>query len=143
MSYEHYNLNEIDPGQKDVPDGTYNFRIGAVDKKAFVAKTGENAGQPGEYVNVRFTIVESPDFSGRGVFSGFFPGERTQKDYRRLMDATGVPVPGAFESMDDEIAWLKEVQQAGATFSARLVTKTGKDGTPRQNMSGFSIAPAV
>lgn len=139
LSFDHINLNEVDPSAASVPDGTYNFQVAGVDKKTYSNEKGQ-----GEYISVRFAITDTESYNGRSFFSTFFPGKGSAKQLRLIMDSTGV----GQESGTPIEEWLKEVQTANARFSCQLKTapelnkKTGVT-SDRQRLNLWSVSPAV
>lgn len=142
--FEHTNLSAVDPGMKTLPDGQYNLRVAKAEVKSYTPKDGGE----GEYVNVSYNVVESPEFSGRRIYDSFFPGDKTMQRLRTLMDATGV-VPngdGTLNDVQDIVSWLDEIRTSGATFSAAVSTKDELNKktqvtAPRTSV-GFKFSPA-
>jgi hypothetical protein len=144
LNFDHINLNEVDPNASTVPDGPYNFQVAGVYPKTYAMKNnGVPTGETGNYVSVRFAIVDSDRYAGRSYFEAFFPNKGTAKQLRKIMDATGIPQAEG-QPIED---WLKTLQTSGATFGSYLLTKdeidnrTGKS-MPKQHVNLWEVAPA-
>lgn len=124
-SFEHVNLKEVQPttsfgDRSPIPDGPYNLEVV---KASLVDYTcGENTKTPGvkgQRIDFQFAIVGDASLSGRRVFQpGLFPGDKTNDQLRRVMDATGIPQTGTIES------WLSELVAQKARFNAPVENYT-------------------
>ena len=89
-TFEHVNLNEVDPASAPFVSAAYTLQLMDVEKKAYVSGPDtKNPGVAGEYIQLVFAIAESPDFSGRRIYETMFPGNGTNKRLRRMADASG------------------------------------------------------
>lgn len=144
LTFEHVNLNQVDPNASSVPDGPYTFQVAGVYPKTYIAKSGENAGQEGKYLSVRFAITGDERYTGRSCFETFFPNKGSAIMFRKIMDATGIAQADG-QPIED---WLKDLQSQGATFNSSLITKDEldkRDGTTRkvQHVNLWEVMPAT
>lgn len=140
-SFDHMNLNEVDPTSAKVPDGDYNFVIASAQQKTYSNENGS-----GTYITVRFAITQNPNYTGRSFYSSLFPSQGNAKKLRTLMDAVGEPQAQGQEVID----WLQGLVQSGASFNAAVQTVDEMDKrlsppAPRkvQRVNLFSASPAV
>lgn len=142
LTFEHINLNQVDPNASSVPDGPYNFQVAGIYPKTYTVKSGENVGSTGNYVSVRFAITGDDRYTGRSTFETFFPNKASAVMFRKIMDATGI-VQGDGQSIEE---WLRELQTSGAAFASSLQMREDKqkDGStkPTQHLNLWEVAPS-
>lgn len=138
MGFDHINLNTVDPQGVKVPLGEpINFQVTEAVKKTYANENGS-----GEYVQFRFTVTDSPDFSGRSFYKSVFEDKEGGKNpsarqLRILMDASGIQQDGTFDE------WLSELVAQKATFSAPLEETTNKKtGRKSTSVNMWKIEPA-
>lgn len=136
--FDHINLNEVDPIGMRVPLGTpINFVVSEAAKKDYSTEKGS-----GSYVSFKFTIVDSPEFSGRSFYKSLFADkpdgkQSTARQLRILMDSTGIQQTGEFAE------WLADLVAQRATFSAPLEERTQKDGKVRTEPNMWKVSVAL
>lgn len=144
LNFDHVNLKEVDPNASNVPDGPYTFQVAGVYPKTYpVKKEGIPTGETGNYVSVRFAIINDERYTGRSTFETFFPNKGSAKMFRKIMDATGIPQADG-QSIEE---WLRTLQTQGASFDSSLLTKQEKDNrtgqmAARQHINLWEVAPA-
>lgn len=138
MGFENINLNTVDPAGVKVPLGVpVNFVVTEAATKTF-----DNGTNKGSYVNFKFTVIDSPDFSGRSFYKAVFEDKEGGKNasarqLRILMDASGIQQDSTFD------AWLTELVAQKATFSAPLeVTTNKKTGRESTSVNMWKVEPA-
>ena len=136
MSFQHLNLNEVDPQGVPVPTGVpLKLEITEAGVKPYTDKV---TGEERERIAFKFTVRDNPKFSGRNLYASIFedkPEDEKQTSARRLrvlMDATGI------KQTDDFNSWLTKLVSERAMFEAAC--KSGKDGRPEVNL--WSARPA-
>jgi len=139
-SFEHVNLNEVDPNAATVGVGDYTFEVSDAAMKTFTYQKGENAGKEGTRLALALTITDHPTLSGRRLFESLFPGKGTEKQCRRIMDVTGIVQTDSFAQ------WLTDLKEAKARFNAPVILKDQKnqDGTvsPKPTVNLWEVSPA-
>jgi hypothetical protein len=130
-TFEHVNLNEVDPSAAQVTPGVYTFEVSDAAMKTFTYQKGDNAGKEGTRLALALTICDDPKLSGRRIFESLFPGKGTEKQCRRIMDATGISQSDTFAQ------WLTDLKESKARFQAPVVMKEQKqqDGTVKSQAS--------
>lgn len=137
MGFDHINLNEVDPQGMRVPLGVpINFVVSEAAKKDYSNEKGS-----GSYVSFKFTVTDSPEFSGRSFYKSIFEDKEGGKNssarqLRILMDATGIQQTGDFAE------WLTDLTTQKATLSAPLEERVQKDGKTRTEPNLWKVAPA-
>lgn len=121
-AFEHVNLKDVNPDDALIPAGPYNLKLTKVELKSYESK--KEPGTKGEYISLSVGIADHPDYLGRRVFASMFPGNGTNKQLRRLMDATGIEPDGAFEKFADVATYLDNIRVSGAVFSAPVTEVT-------------------
>lgn len=136
-SFDHINLNTIDPAGMKIPVGVpINFVVTEAAKKTYSNERGSGA-----YVSFKFTVVDSPEFSGRSFYKSLFEDKEggknaTARQLRILMDATGIQQSGEFAD------WLTELVTQKATFSAPLEDRTDKTGKVKTEPNMWRVSPS-
>ena len=141
-NFEHVNLNEIKTGNEVLPVGDYNLRVISAELKDYVSKKD---GEPGQFLKVGFAVTDDPSYSGRRVYQTFFSGSSTDKQFRILMDATGVEPDGVFDG-PGRVAWLNSIRDAGITFSAPVkIVEEPFNGEmiPKAQVNMWKVSPAA
>ncbi len=132
IAFEHVNLNTVDPSTSAIAEGTYNLEVAKAGIVDFVYKKGKNIGQEGQRLEFTFVVTDSPTSSGRRVFQSLFAGNGTNKQLRKIMDATGIP-----QEPDQPLSeWLTELATQRAKFSCPVGMVDDKDanGNPRKSV---------
>jgi hypothetical protein len=115
-AFEYVNLADIDPSQKNIPDGMYTLQIV---KASFVRKEATSDKPAYAVVKLQFAVVDHPELSGRRIFGDFYMNDFNLKNLRRIMDATGVrQEPGQPLS-----AWVELLGQVQPTFKVPIGEK--------------------
>ena len=115
-AFEFVNLNEIDPSQKNLPEGVYTFQIV---KSAFVRKEATKDKPAYAVVKLQFAVVDHPELAGRRMFGDFYMNDFNLKNLRRIMDATGV----SQEPGEPLTGWVERLGQLQPTFKVPVVEK--------------------
>lgn len=120
-SFEHVNLNEVDPQGLKIPVGQpFTFQVTEATEKTYSNEKGS-----GSYVSFKFTIQDDATYSGRSFYKTMFPDREggknaTARQLRILMDATGVAQTGEFGE------FLADLVNQKATFVAPLEERQGQ-----------------
>lgn len=136
--FSHVNLNDVDPQGMRIPLGQpINFVISEAAEKTYSNDKGS-----GSYVAFKFTVTDSPEFSGRSFYKSLFEDKEggknsTARQLRILMDATGIQQTGEFSD------WLAELTSQRATFSAPLEERQDKSGKTKTEPNMWKVAPAA
>lgn len=141
VSFEHVNLNQVDPSSNTITPGDYNLMVADAGIKTFTYSKGKNAGSEGSRTEFKFVITDSESFSGKTIYQSLFAGNGTLKQLRRIADATGISQEGTFEE------WLVALKDGRAKFNApvQIVDGTDKEGNARKEpkVNLWEIAPSV
>lgn len=139
MGFENINLNTVDPQGVKVPLGVpVNFIVTEASPKTYTNDNGS-----GSYVQFKFAVIDSADFTGRTFYKSIFEDKEGGKNpsarqLRILMDATGISQDGTFDE------WLTTLVSQKAAFSAPLEEtvnkKTGRTSTA-PNM--WKVEPSI
>ena len=139
LGFENINLNTVDPQGVKVPLGVpINFQVTEAGPKTYSNENGS-----GTYVQFKFTVIDSPDFSGRSFYKSIFEDKEGGKNpsarqLRILMDASGIQQDGTFDQ------WLAELVAQKATFSAPLEETTNKKtGRKSTSPNMWKVEPAI
>lgn len=139
LGFDHINLNTVDPQGVKVPLGVpINFQVTEATQKTYSNDNGS-----GSYVQFKFTVTDSPDFSGRSFYKSVFEDKEGGKNpsarqLRILMDATGVQQDGSFDE------WLTALVNQKAAFSAPLEeTENKKTGRKSTAPSMWKVEPTI
>lgn len=118
-TWDHVNLNDVDPSFQSLDEGWYNLRLVKAEKRKFVYKPEhDRAGETDAFITLSFTIVNHPKFSGRYVFpSPIFPNGFGQTVARKLQDETGINQSG------DTEAWLKTLVATGPVLKCYVYNR--------------------
>lgn len=142
VSFDHINLNTIDPGFKPVPDNVYNFEVNSI--KSTYVKVGKpdspNYGKNVEVLKGSFTIVDDPEYSGRKVWYDFWATNKYNvAELRKLQDATGV-LQGELSFVD----WASQFATLNppAKFQCFTTKEDDRNGIPR-NVIKFMQARSI
>ena len=136
ISFDNINLNEVDPNGIKMPLGVpFKFVVNTAEVKKYANERGS-----GEYTNLKLTVTDDPNFSGRPFYVSLFPDKEGSKQstaikLRKVMDTTGVPQTGDFNE------WLQSLVTERATFAAPLTERKQKDGTLRAEPDLFKCSP--
>ena len=139
VSFDHINLNTIDPNSMKAPIGVpMKFIVTSAERKSYSNDNGE-----GKYTTFKFTVTDNETFSGRSFYTSLFDDKAGSKNpsarqLRILMDATGVPQTEGTEFSD----WLAELVAQRAEFSAPLKSYTTKKGEVKTEPDIFKALPA-
>ena|ERR1700722_17350939 len=90
-SFEHFNLNEVDPTFKPIDPKIYGLRVNKFEYKIVQPKSGKRVGEDTPLVNANFTVINDDTFSGRRLRHTFWMlNPYDQKAVRRLAENTGL-----------------------------------------------------
>lgn len=136
--FSHVNLNDVDPQGMRIPLGQpINFQVSEASEKTYSNDNGN-----GSYVAFKFTVTDSPEFSGRSFYKSLFADKEggknsTARQLRILMDSTGIQQSGEFSD------WLNELVSQRATFSAPLEERQDKSGKTKTEPNMWKVSPAA
>ena len=142
-SFEHVNLNTIDPTTAPFTKSTYTLQVTDAYMKEFEYKKGERAGEKDKFIKLVLAITNSDRYTGRKVYASLFNNKGTLIQLRRIMDATGIPQEVG-TPMDE---WLTSLKESKATFNAPVGQEDVRqsDGTTRKSLVAnlWEVAPAA
>jgi hypothetical protein len=94
ITFQFIDLNEIDPTFKPIDEGIYTLKVLKAELKTYTAKQDtktQKTGDTGQFVKLQLAVVNDDNYAGRRIFpKPLFPGNRTFRALRKIMDATGV-----------------------------------------------------
>lgn len=106
LTFDHVDLNQIDPNFSTLPQDMYTLRILKAEKRTYAKKDGSGDGQ---FMSFNFAVVDHPTLSGRRFYDSLFPSNYAFRVLRRIADFTGIQ-QNAGEPLEEWLKTLTETQ---------------------------------
>lgn len=122
-SFDYVFLGDVDLSYKPIPAAVYTLQVVKFAAQEFTYKKGEKAGTTGSLLKFQFAVTDHEEYSGRRLFSSFFPNDFDLRSLRRLQDATGV-----LQEQNEPISeWATRLAEIKPTFKIPVLLTTAKD----------------
>lgn len=128
LDFRYVDLKDIDPNFTMLDPEWYDLRISKAELATYEAKKDTKTHKMGDTctrIDLAFTVVDHPKFTGRKIWERLFPNDFSFKVLRRIADNTGIQQTGDLEQ------WLKELATVGPTIRLYVekVPDVNFDGT--------------
>jgi hypothetical protein len=148
-AFEYTALAAVDPNFTPVPQAVYTLEIVSAGPKAFTyssdskpeAKNSHQKGDTGKLYNMKLVITEDDTYSGKNVFASFFPSEFTMKQFRRVMDATGIAQKDG-QSISEWLTAFTTLSPRARFRTLVEIKEDGYKGNPENIVNFKEVLPA-